>query len=90
MRQPKMRRLQIYLDPSMDAQLRRLSAKTGKSKAELVRNGVKLLLKQEAAQTKDALLELVGIAGKAGYPDAAERHDEYLYGKEVRSEDSEE
>jgi hypothetical protein len=66
MRPLKMRRLQIYLDPKMDAHLRCLSVKTGKPKAELIRDGI-------------GLLDIVGIGGKAGYPDASERHDDYLY-----------
>jgi predicted DNA-binding protein len=79
MRPIKMRRLQIYLDPKMDAHLRSLSVKTGKPKAELIRDGIGLLLEKEASQMADSLLDIVGIGGKAGYPDASERHDDYLY-----------
>lgn len=79
MRPIKMRRLQIYLDPKMDANLRRLSAKTGKPKAELIREGIDLLLEKETGQMKDSLLDIIGIGGKTEYPDASERHDDYLY-----------
>ena len=81
MRSTRMQRFQIYLEPVMDAHLRRLADKTGKTKAELVRDGVNLLLAQETAKLSDPLLDLVGIGGKTGCTDASERHDEYLYGK---------
>jgi hypothetical protein len=86
----KMRRLQIYLDPNSDNHLRRLAAKTGKSKAELIRTGINLLLVQESGQMNDSLLDLVGIAGKGGCPDAAEHHDQYLYVREDRAEPDQE
>lgn len=82
MRSIKMRRLQIYLDTNTDAHLRHLSAKTGKPKAALIRDGINLLLEKETCQMDDSLLDLASIGGKGGYPDAAERHDEYLYVRE--------
>jgi hypothetical protein len=45
----------------------------------LIRAGIKLLLDKESGKMNDSLLDLVGIAGKGGYPDAAEHHDQYLY-----------
>jgi hypothetical protein len=75
MRSIKMRHLQIYLDPKMDAHLARLSAKTGKPQAELIRKGIDLLLQKETGELPDSLLELSGIGGPAGYPDASENHD---------------
>ena len=77
----KMRRFQIYLEPAMNGQLERLAAKTGKAKAELVRDGINLLLAEETAKHGDPLLEIVGMAGEAGLPEASERHDDYLYGE---------
>jgi len=74
-----MRRIQIYLDPGRDRHLQGLVEKTGKPKAQLIREGVDLLLEQQGRQTPDALTELVGLAGKAGCPQAAERHDDYVY-----------
>ena len=85
----KMRRIQIYLDPKMDTRLHHLAAKTGKPKAQLIREGVNLLLEQEARHTPDSLLDLVGIGGMAGYPDASERHDDYLYVQERQPENEE-
>lgn len=79
MRPGKMHRFQIYLEPAMDTHLQRLADKTGRPKAELVRDGINLLLAKEAAKLDDALLEIVGMAGKTGIPDASEKHDEYLY-----------
>ena len=78
----RMRRFQIYLESGTDAHLQRLSAKTGKPKAELVRDGINLLLEREAARMDDPLLEIVGLAGEAGCPEASEKHDDYLYAKE--------
>lgn len=80
MRSTRKRRFQIYLEPTQDARLRRLADKTGKPKAELVRDGIDLLLVREAVKLDDPLLEIVGLAGEAGLTDAAERHDDYLYG----------
>ena len=82
MRPIKMRRLQIYLDPNTDTHLRRLSIKTGKPKAELIRDGINLLLEKETRLMDDSLLDLAGIGGEGGYPEASERHDEYLYFRE--------
>ncbi|MGE5549609.1 MAG: ribbon-helix-helix domain-containing protein [Bacteroidota bacterium] len=82
MRSTRMRRFQIYLEPVTDAHLRRLSAKTGKPKAELVRDGINLLLEREAARMDEPLLDLIGLAGEAGYPEASEKHDDYLYTRE--------
>jgi predicted DNA-binding protein len=78
----KMRRLQIYLDPHTDTHLRRLAAKTGKPKAALIRDGINLLLEKETRKMDDSLLDLAVIAGSGGYPDASERHDQYLYIRE--------
>jgi predicted DNA-binding protein len=75
----KMRRLQIYLDPNTDTHLRRLAAKTGKPKAALIRDGINLLLEKETRKMDDSLLDLAGIAGNGGYPDASKRHDQHLY-----------
>lgn len=89
MRSVKMHRLQIYLDMNTDAHLRRLSAKTGKPKAALIRDGINLLLKKETSKMDDSLLDLIGIGGNGGYPDAAERHDDYLYIKEDQEQSEE-
>jgi hypothetical protein len=79
---PKMQRFQIYLDANIDFHLRRLSSKTGKPKAALIRDGIQLLLEKETRRMDDSLLDLSGIAGPGGYPDSAERHDDYLYARE--------
>lgn len=63
MRPIKMRRLQIYLDPNTDTHLRRLSAKTGKPKSELIRDGISLLLEKETSRMNDSLLDLAKIGG---------------------------
>jgi len=83
MRSTRMRRFQIYLEPAMDVHLQRLAEKMGRPKAELVREGINLLLEREAAKLDDPLLEIVGLAGEGGHPDASERHDDYLYQRET-------
>ncbi len=74
----KMRRFQIYLDPNTDTRLRRLSAKTGKPKSVLIRDGINLLFEKEVKLMDDSLLDLAGIGEEGEYPDASENHDKYL------------
>ena len=71
-------RIQVYLMESQDKKLESLARELGTSKAELIREGVDLILRQKIADTKDPLLELVGQAGKVGKSDLSIRHDEYL------------
>jgi hypothetical protein len=78
----KMRRIQVYLDPNRDSHLQYLVKKTGKPKAQLIRDGIDLLLEKESQKRPDSLLDLIGLGGQCGYPDAAESHDTYLYARE--------
>jgi predicted nucleic acid-binding protein len=43
-------------------------------------------LEKETRKMDDSLLDLGGIAGSGGYPDAAEGHDQYLYIREGQKE----
>ena len=77
-------RIQIHLLESQNKKLESLARELGTSKAELIREGVDLVLRQKIDETKDPLLELVGQAGKAGRSDLSIRHDEYLTSARLR------
>ncbi len=68
--------IQVYLRPEQLDRLRALAEQRGVSVAELVRQGVDLLL-AEAPADHDPLLDIVGMV-EGGPPDLAEKHDEYL------------
>lgn len=70
-------RLQIYLDPELNNQLNKLARSLNTSKAELIRKGVRILLKEEP-QTEDPLMRLLKIAGSSGHTDISIKHDNYL------------
>ena len=74
-------RVQIRLTEDQDRQLERLARRLGKSKTSLVSDGVDFVLQRSAAPTRDALLDLVGQAGRAGRRAIAARHDVYLTGR---------
>lgn len=77
-------RIQVHLMESQDKKLESLARKLGTSKAELIREGVDLVLRQKIEEAKDPLLELVGQAGKVGRSDLSIRHDEYLASTRLR------
>ena len=61
--------------------LRRLSVKTGKSIAELVRNGIdEYLARQRASATEDRVERALRVAGmfSSGRKDISAQHDRYL------------
>jgi len=55
-----MKRLQILIDEDLDAELERVSRKTGRSKGALVREAVRSQIKARALLERDALWEMVG------------------------------
>jgi len=71
-------RIQLHLTDGQDRRLRALARQRRSSRAELIREGVELLL-GGATSERDPLLELVGSAGPAGRSDVSERHDDLLY-----------
>ena len=73
-----MTRVQILLSEEQDRRLEALARRLGASKSTLVREGVESVLQRREAGTADALLELVGQAGRAGRRDVSRRHDAYL------------
>jgi methionine synthase I (cobalamin-dependent) len=68
--------IQVYLRPEQLDQLRALAERRKVSIAELVREGVDLLLAETSAD-HDPLLDIVGMFD-SGLGDLAEKHDEYL------------
>ena len=75
-----MTRVQILLTEEQDRQLEELARQLGTSKTKLVRDGVEFVLQRRKSGTRDAVLTLVGQAGRVGRTDVAEHHDSYLTG----------
>ena len=75
-----MTRIQILLSDEQDRRLKALARRLGASKSTLVREGVESVLRRREAGVSDALLELVGQAGRVGRKDVSRRHDAYLGG----------
>ena len=76
-----MRRKQIYLDAASERGLKRLSARTGRSEASLIREALQRYLASGGDQVDDPLEKLIGlVADETGPDDVAEEHDHYLYG----------
>jgi hypothetical protein len=72
-----MRRLLVYLTEAQHRKLAALANSLSVSKAQLIRDGVDLLLRREASRGKDPLLDLVGQAGPMGQSPPAVQHDGY-------------
>jgi len=72
-----LRPMLAYLTEGQHRQLSALAKAWGVSKAQLIRDGVNLLLRQAASQGQDPLLDLVGQAGPVGRSDIAAHHDTY-------------
>jgi hypothetical protein len=79
-----MTRVQILLSEEQDRRLEALARRLGASKSTLVREGVESMLQRREAGTADALLDLVGQAGRAGRRDISLRHDTVLAGAKRR------
>jgi hypothetical protein len=74
-------RTQIQLADAQLEALRKLSAETGKSIADLTRRAVDLYLEQQRGTTRDVLVErALSAAGKfaSGLSDVSTDHDRYL------------
>jgi hypothetical protein len=74
-------RKQLYLDEDLDRALKRLSASTGKSEAQHVRDALRAYVDVHAPGSEsDPLERLIGLLGDAeGADDVAAQHDRYLY-----------
>ena len=76
-----MRRKQIYLDEASERGLKRLSARTGRSEASLIREALQRYLATGGDHDEDPLERLIGLVpDETGPDDVAEEHDHYLYG----------
>ena len=73
-----MKRIQLHLTDRQARQLAALAKRHSVSRAELIRRGVDLLVREEASG-EEPLLGLVGAAGPIGRSDVAEHHDDVLY-----------
>jgi hypothetical protein len=76
-----MMRIQLHLTERQARRLAALAKRQSVTRAELIRRGVDLLLREEAS-AEEPLLGLVGAAGPIGRGDVAERHDDVLYVKD--------
>jgi len=84
-RHPRVREpVQVYLDRADKDLLDRLAARTGLSRAELLRRGVRRLAESELAERRPgcSLERLTGALGEdPSLPhDLSAKHDAYLYG----------
>lgn len=75
-----MERLQIYLDSDLNRMLNTLVCRLKMSKASLIRDGVRMLLKERATLEEEPLMGLKKLAGRSGRKDVSQRHDAYLAG----------
>ena len=74
-------RMQVQLAEQQISALRRISADTGRSMADLVREGVDLYLRTRTGPSREELVRrALSIVGKysSGLPDVGQNHDHYL------------
>lgn len=79
-------RFQTYLEEKQARRLSALSKHLGISKAELIRQGIDLVLNNRIRADDDPLMELIGLAGTTGRSDVSEHHDDILAGIQEASE----
>ena len=78
-------RLQAYFSPPLYQRLQEQAQRRSESIAQLVREAVEqylVTLEQETAAPNDPIWQIPVLAEKypgSGHPDAAARHDDYLY-----------
>jgi len=70
-----MHRTQVYLTETQHRRLAAMAHSLGLTLAELIRQGVDLVLREKAALGRDPLLALVGQAGAVGDPELAASHE---------------
>ena len=73
-------RTQIQLTENQIDSLRRLSATSGRSIADLIREAVERLCKQDATDLEQRTKRALGVAGRfsSGASDVSAHHDDYL------------
>ncbi len=73
----RMERLQFYLEPELDRLLEKLADRLGLSKSELIREGVRAVLRERLPVEDDPLMGIVGL-GQSEAGNLSEEHDRYL------------
>lgn len=73
-----MERFQIYLDAELNRKLDELAYRIKASKASLIRDGVRLLLRERAPLKDEPLMGLRRAAARSGRKDLSEGHDAFL------------
>ena len=81
-----MKRTTIFIDESLERDLKALAERQGRSKAAVVRTALERFVNQEK-QKAELDLRFVAI-GRSGRSDIAERHEEFLW-REGQNEDLE-
>ncbi len=81
---PKMKRMQLYIGPELDAKLKRLAAKHHVSKASLLRQGAERLVQEEELEPEDSLFKIVAM-GASEPGRISEEHDEYLIAQQLEN-----
>ncbi len=71
-------RKQIYLEPEQNRQIKQLSARKGKTEAEIIREAIDNYLITNKKDQADPLLELTALV-KKNIIDGSTSHDEAIY-----------
>lgn len=72
----KMVRKQVYLEPSQNDDIKRLSAKQGRTEADIIREAIDEYVVLKRRDMEDPLVSLIGMTD--GTPDGAAMHDRDL------------
>jgi hypothetical protein len=75
----RMKRLQISIEPELDAAVGKRADEEGLSKAEVIRRCVRAQVQPFGPIEEDPLYKLAGTF-EGGDPDGAANHDHYIYG----------
>ncbi len=73
----RMKRTQIYLEPELDEDLARLAARRGVSKAQLLREGAHMVIRDEQPAEEDPIMSIIGLGGSEPGR-VSEEHDKVL------------
>lgn len=83
----KMQRLQFYIDPDDNRRLQKLADRLQVSKAQLIREGVKKMLKEATPRDEKPAYKLPELINEdLGVKDLGRNHDRYIYGGDTTSE----
>lgn len=78
----RMKRTQIYLEPELDEELSRIAVRRGVSKAQLLREGASLVIREEQSAEEDPIMSIIGLVPSEP-ENVSEMHDEYLMAKRL-------